>query len=345
MEVDQVKAGTTTTGIGSVTQYVSELVVFSGGGGVARFTTQQVTDAPVGLKKSYKFSVTTADTSIASSDLASIALPVEGYRMAGLGFGTAGAKSISFGFWCKANRTGTYSLAIVNYTFGRSYPLSFTINASGTWEWKTFTIPGDTTGTWASDNTCWGYLNICLMAGTAQVGAAGAWANAGYSGVTGTINGVAATSDYFQITGVVLIAGNYLLPSYAAERFIRPFDEELLLCQRYYEKSYDYGQVPGHVDSNGCLGWSAGLPSPSGSGQGAMIDFKVRKRTQPTLTFYSTATGATGKARDIINNTDVTATIAGGTGGGEMDQAIGAAPSAATAGPAFLMHWIADARM
>jgi hypothetical protein len=34
-----------------------------------------------------------------------------------------------------------------------AYPFAYTISVANTWEYKTVTIPGDTSGTWDTDNT------------------------------------------------------------------------------------------------------------------------------------------------------------------------------------------------
>jgi hypothetical protein len=171
---------------------------------------------------------------------------IEGYRTARVALGTSTAQPVSFGFWVKANRPGTYSGAMVNGTNNRSYAFPFTINSSLTWEFKTVTIPGDVTGAWANTNATGLRLYICMAAGSGFVGAANVWVGANQLGVTGTINGVAATTDTFQITGLISLPG-IELPSAARAPFImRPFGQELLTCQRYWQPC---PMLPGVSDS------------------------------------------------------------------------------------------------
>jgi hypothetical protein len=207
---------------------------------------QQVADAPSGYNNSLKFTVSTAQASLGSNDELSVLIPIEGVRAARLAFGTAAAAAISFGFWIKAHRTGTYSGSLRNAGKNRAYPFNVTVNAADTWEYKTVTIStGDTSGTWAKDTGVGLYLSICIAGGSSRLGTAAAWAGADTSGATGTTNGVAATSDVFQITGVVVLPGIELPASDRAPFIMRPFDQEVLLAKRYWQKSYDYSVAPG----------------------------------------------------------------------------------------------------
>jgi hypothetical protein len=159
---------------------------------------------------------------------------IEGYRCARLQWGTANAQPITLSFWVDANRPGNYSGSITNSAANRSYPFTFTVNAATTWEYKTITIPGCTDGTWAKDNTTGLQVFLSLMVGTNLQGAAGAWTNINRLGVTGSVNGVAATSDFMLISGVTVIPGNEG-PSAARSPFImRPYDQEIITCQRYW---------------------------------------------------------------------------------------------------------------
>jgi hypothetical protein len=194
---------------------------------------QQVTDAPPGYRNSLKFTVSTAQASLGSNDELSVLLPVEGMRAARLAFGNAGAAAVSLGFWVKAHRTGSYSGSLRNSAKNRSYPFAFAVGAADTWEFKTVTIPGDTGSTWLTDTGVGFYLNLCIAGGASRAGTAAAWAGSDYSGVTGTTNGVAATSDTFQVTGLIVLPGIELPSGDRAAFLARPFEEEFVRCQRY----------------------------------------------------------------------------------------------------------------
>ncbi|MEJ0076022.1 MAG: DUF2793 domain-containing protein [Alphaproteobacteria bacterium] len=214
---------------------------------------QQVTDAPAGYRNSLKFTVSTAQGSLGANDELSVLIPIEGTRAARLALGNANAASISFGFWVKARRAGAYSGSLRNSAKNRSYPFSFTVNAADTWEFKTVTFGGDTGSTWLTDTGVGLYLNICIAGGSSRAGAASAWAGSDYSGVTGTTNAVAATSDTFQIAGLIVLPGIELPSSARAPFIMRPFDQELLLCQRYW-RSAGAGGMSGSAESSTTVG-------------------------------------------------------------------------------------------
>ena len=199
---------------------------------------QQVTDAPPGYRTSLKFTVSTAQSSLGSSDELSVVLPIEGMRTARLAFGGASAAPVSFGFWVKAHRTGNYSGSLRNSAKNRAYPFSFAVSAADTWEFKTVTVAGDTSGTWLTNNDVGLSLTICIAGGSGRVSTAGAWAGSDYSGVTSTTNAVAATSDTFQITGLIVLPGIELPASDRAAFIMRSAAYELSApdgCKRQYQ--------------------------------------------------------------------------------------------------------------
>ena len=208
---------------------------------------QQVTDAPAGYRNSLKLTVSTAQGSLGANDELSVLIPIEGVRTARLALGTASAAPISLGFWVKAHRTGTYSGALRNSAKNRSYPFTFAVSSADTWEFKTLSVGGDTSGTWLADTGVGLSLNICVAGGASRTGTAGAWAGSDYSGAASTTNGVAATSDTFQITGVIVVPGIELPAADRAALIMRPVEQELRLCERYWEKSYDYGTTPAAI--------------------------------------------------------------------------------------------------
>ena len=149
----------------------------------------------------------------------------------------------------KAHRAGSYSGSIRNGAANRSWVFTFSISAADTWEYKTTTVSGDVAGTWAADNTVGLDVSFAVMAGSNAQVAAGGWSAGSFIAAPGTINGVAATTDTFQITGLVVLPGIELPSASRAPYISRPFDQELLLCSRYY--SYNKDREPGFVAANG----------------------------------------------------------------------------------------------
>lgn len=202
--------------------------------GPFNISVQQVADAPPGFTYSLKMTCTLA-AAAGTNDYAKLTHKVEGYRIARLAFGSASAQSLSFGFWVKAHRPGPYSVAIMNGSFGRAYAFAYSVNAADTWEYKTQTIPGDVTGTWPVDNTKAMEVGFTVTAGSGAVIAPNAWAAGTTQGATGqTANGLAATSDTFQITGVCMLPGTEAPTAARSALIIRTYDRELQTAQRYY---------------------------------------------------------------------------------------------------------------
>lgn len=301
---------------------------------------QQVSDAPPGYAKSLKLTVTTAQASLGTSDEASLGFPIEGTRAARLAFGNAAAQPLSLAFWVKAHRTGAYSGSLRNASRNRSLAFSFAVNAADVWEYKTITLAGDATGTWANDAGLGLLVTLCVAAGTGRVGAAGGWSASDYAGASGTANGVAVTSDVFQVTGLVVLPGLELPSAPRAPLLMRPFAQELAGCERYYEKSYAPAIAPGAASqsagASSLLG-PGGTAVPSGRG----VTFRAVKRVAPTMTGYSPTSGTAGKARDDTNAGDVNATLDLIAAGGFRWFATPAANGAVN----LSLHWVAQARL
>ena len=299
---------------------------------------QQVTDAPAGYRNSLKFTVSTAQSSLGANDELSVLIPVEGVRASRLALGTASAAAISIGFWAKAHRTGTYSGSLRNSARNRSYPFSFAVNAADTWEFKTVTFGGDTGSTWLADTGVGFYLNLCIAGGSSRVATAGAWAGGDASGVSGTTNAVAATSDTFQVTGLIVLPGIELPAADRAPFVMRPFDQEPLVCQRYWEKTYDYGTALGAVSAGSGLRMGLAMSTTAVAIPG---NFKIRKRVSPAITLIS-FNGTTGVMAAQATNADTAAAtpqLIGEDGFGYITS------SGLGAGAGYHVHFVASARL
>jgi hypothetical protein len=195
------------------------------------YTVQQVADAPAGFVNSQRITVTTADASIGATQLYRIFQPIEGFNVSDLGFGTASASPVTLSFWVKSSVTGTFSGSLNNSGFSRAYPYTYTISSANTWEYKTVTITGDTTGTWLRDNGVGLQVSFALGCGADRVGTAGAWNSNINFGATGATNLISTLNATWQITGVQLERGTQ-----ATSFEYRQYGTELALCQRYYVK-------------------------------------------------------------------------------------------------------------
>ena len=169
--------------------------------------------------------------SVGSSDIFSVQQPIEGFNVADLNWGTANAKTVTLSFWVRSSLTGTFGGALNNTDASRSYPYSYTISSANTWEYKTVTVAGDTTGTWLTTNGIGIRVTFSLGAGSTYRGTAGAWAAGGFFNATGATSVVGTNGATWYITGVQLEVG-----STATSFDYRPYGTELQLCQRYYQR-------------------------------------------------------------------------------------------------------------
>ena len=198
--------------------------------GTIVITAQQDTVAPPDFQNSVKLTVTTADSSVASTDYAFINHRLEGYTASSLRYGTSAAKQATLSFWVRSSVTGTYCIGISNYADNRAHVKEYTINSANTWEYKTITITGDTTGTWEKTNS--GGMNISwtLLAGSDYQATANTWHTSVKLATSSQTQWGSTSSATFYLTGVQLESGTVATPF---ER--RSYGQELALAQRYYQ--------------------------------------------------------------------------------------------------------------
>jgi hypothetical protein len=226
MVIDQRNAGT------SVTQTTNNLYGvdrFQAVGAVtSKFTFQQSSTAPAGFVNSTLIT-SSAATSVGASDFYVYGQFIEGLNMADLAWGTASAATVTLSFWVRSSLTGTFGGSIQNSDNSRSYPFSYTISVANTYEQKTITIAGDTSGTWLTTSGIGMKVRWSMGVGSTYSGTAGAWAATNYLSATGATSVVGTNGATFYITGVQLEKG-----STATSFDYRPYGTELALCQRYY---------------------------------------------------------------------------------------------------------------
>ena len=194
----------------------------------SKFSVQQSSTTATGFSKSLVATSTSA-YSIGASEYCLLQQSIEGFNIADFGWGTANAKTVTLSFQVRSSLTGTFGGVLANSNFSRCYPFTYTILSANTFESKTVTIAGDTTGTWNTDNTGGINVNFSLGSGSTVSGTAGAWAGTLYTSATGSTSVVGTNGATFYITGVQLEVG-----STATSFDYRPYGTELALCQRYY---------------------------------------------------------------------------------------------------------------
>jgi len=210
---------------------------------------------------------------VLAGDYFAIGQSIEGYNVADLAWGTANAKTITFSFWVRSSLTGTFGGALQNSAYSRTYPFSYTISAANTWEQKTVTVTGDTSGTWLTTNGVGIRFLFGLGAGsTYGSGTAGAWSSTESWNCSGATSVVGTNGATFYITGVQLEVGSVATPFEQ-----RLYGQELALCQRYYYN---------HVTGGG--GYPVGMGSIyTASIMLGYVQFPVTMRTTPTISATS----------------------------------------------------------
>lgn len=283
MEIDQRNAG-------------ALLANANGGYGVDRFisffspgiyTARQLDGGPTGFPRFLRYTVSSAGTRNAA-DYYIIGQLIEGFNIEDFGLGSAGASSFTFTFWARSSVAGLYSGSINSGDNTRSYGFNFTINAANTWELKSITIPGDTSGgttAWGNGNGIGMFVRIDLGSGSNyQLASAGSWLVAtNKSGLGGTVGWAQTAGATFDITGVEIAKGTT-----ATSFEHRPYGTELQLCQRYYEL------IPSSA---------AGYLNPTGSTVtiAATTFWKVTKRATPTTTTVGTGVIQQSSTASVIS--------------------------------------------
>ena len=197
----------------------------------SKFSTQRSTTAPTGFSNSTLLTSLSA-YSVTANDYFTFNQMIEGFNFADMMWGTASAQTVTLSFWVRSSLTGTFGGALSNSIYNRCYPFSYSISSANTWEQKSITIAGDTTGTWVGATNGIGVVvQFSIGASGNSLGTAGAWVGSYKASATGATNVVGTNGATFYITGVQLEKG-----STATSFDYRPYGTELALCQRYYWK-------------------------------------------------------------------------------------------------------------
>ena len=281
------------------------------------WTQSQSTEVPTGqgFAKSLKMDCTTADASPAAGDKLIFAQSIEGQNLQYLKKGTSSAESLTLSFWVKTNKTGTYTLELLDNDNSRSFSQTYTVSSADTWEKKTITYAGDTTGAFGNDNGNSLQCNFWLGAGSNFT--SGTFQNSWGSKTAANrvsssqVNLADSTSNEWYVTGIQLEAG-----SVASDFEFLPVDVNEQRCQRYYFKTTESGTAT--------ILLTGGLESSTSAGQGG-FSLPTKMRATPSLSFgsgiklYSAGSGAStasiSQNRCTTTVLSCAATVSGGTVG------------------------------
>ena len=296
------------------------------------FSTDRDTDTPnEQFNYSLKLECTTADATVDADDISGLYQRIEGYN-----FRKFKGQTGTLSFWTKSNKTGTMCMALRNSGSDLSYNSEFTIDQGNVWEKKVITIDFNYTGgTWNYTNGIGLQVYFVLMSGSNRhASSVDSWESGAEYGTSNQDNWADTVGNYVSITGVQLELG-----STDTDFEFLDHETQLSKCERYYEKSYKYGDDPGTVTSNGA---STGRATGSeGTHYALNTKFSVSKRTVPTMTWYNPITGTSAQIEIIGTAYGVSSTsrVGEGSTGAPSTSAAGALNNRKSA------HWVADAEL
>jgi hypothetical protein len=300
MVIDQRNAGAEVNPAVNGTYYLDRWCISSGAAGKLKIKQNAGAVATPSGFINYLGVTSLSAYSVGASEQFGVYQPIEGLNIADLNWGTANAQAITISFVVYSSLTGTFGGSIRNSSADRSYPFTYTISAANTWETKTVTIAGDTSGTWLKTNGVGMYVYFGLGVGSTLSGTAGSWAGTNYPSATGATSVVGTNGATFYITGVQLEKG-----STATSFDYRPYGTELALCQRY---------LPAFNSSGSGVQWvGTGWAQTTGAGS-ILIPFQVPARVPPTGVTVVNATNFTVTyANSGVSVTSITFSDAGTT--------------------------------
>jgi hypothetical protein len=296
--------------------------------GVTQFSVAPSSVAPTGFSSSVLITSLSARSVLAADYFAYVQM-IEGTQLSNYNFGTSNAATFTLSFWVRSSLTGTFAVAFTNGAYNRTYVTNYTINAANTWEKKSITLTGDTTGTWVTDTTLGLQVRFDLGSGSNAEATPNAWGAGNSYRASGNVRLVATNAANLYLTGIQLELGSVATPFTKASG---TFAGELAACQRYFQilggdNAFEYF----------CIGSSIGTTDASG-----VIPLKATMRGTPTLTFttasnYRVTQGTTANTATVVqgdiltkNTINVQFTVASGLTAGNANRMIANNTTAAT---------------
>ena len=296
MEVDQEYGGGSTTIASGTQKYINDGFMGVIVGGAFSVTGSSAISSLPGFQSTIFLNVTTANA-LTAGDYQCIFHPIEGYRWARLFWGAAQAQPVTISFWVITTVSGTMAVGVRNAATNRNYRVDVPVTVAGSWQYKTVTIPGDVTGTWNKTNGVGATIIFCFGAGSSLKGPADTWSTSNLMGTTATTNFCGTIGNQIYLTGVTVIPGTQAPTAAQSPNIMRPYGQELVTCQRYYE-TYLFPASAGTIQA-----FLAALMTSTY--YYSTWHFKFRKRAAPTFALgsgvsWSTATPTINVGLDSV---------------------------------------------
>lgn len=239
--------------------------------------------------------VTTADASMAATDLYVVRQRIEANNISDFNLGTASAKTVTLSFKHKHVKAGVYCVVFKNQAEDRNYIAEYTQSVSDTEETATITLTLDATGTWLTGSSNGMTVGFVLATGTTFQGSADTWQAGNLWSTSNQVNAMDSTSNYFRIKEVQLELGDT-----ATDFEIEDYGTTMSKCERYYQKTYNANQPAGTVTAAGSVNVLNGNTT---SARLVGVPLRTRMRGAPTTVIYDpAASNTTGVVRDVSNN-------------------------------------------
>ena len=233
-----------------------------------------------------------ADTSLASTQNTHFFQNIEGYNIARLGWGTPGAKPVTLSFWVRCNLPGIYCVGLENSATDRSCIREYEVKPGHNWQKVVLTFPGCTDGSWEVTHGTGIRLRFCLASGTQyDDGIDGQWVNSDELTTGNQENFMSSINNRYFITGVQLEVGRV-----ATDFEHRQYNDELGMCMRYYQNSYDHSE--GKFPSNSTAADNAIITTSWLDGNCPFPMFRVPMRSSPNVTLRGRESSTTGQVRN-----------------------------------------------
>jgi hypothetical protein len=214
-------------------------------------------------------------------------------------------RTFTYSGWVKSNSSKARLSTYINGSVNQSV-VSDTHSGNGQWEKlsMTFTITGNPSTSW--------FVDAFIL--------------------SDSFNATPITSgDYIEVTNLQLELGKVATPFEH-----RSYGEELALCQRYYQKSYDIDSFAGDNDGNGAIAFI-----PVSTQDYVNTNFPISMRASPNITVYRKNGGATNQAQRADNAAaylDVTVADISTRG-------FSVTPATAVSNSHYRFHYLADAEL